>query len=993
MSTSETLDILWILICAALVMFMQPGFSSLESGLVRTKNSINVAAKNFSGFILTSGIYWSFGFALMFGASVYGWFGLSGFAIADTTNTWVMAFFLFQLGFAATASTIVSGAVAERMQFYGYLTSTLILSAIIYPIYGHWAWGSVAGGTGGWLEKLGFIDFAGSTVVHSIGGYMALASIIILGPRLRRFGKDAVPIHGHDLPFVTLGVFILWFGWIGFNGGSTLGLTPGVPGIIVNTFISGAFGGLVALAISQWKNKQVDVPMMMNGSLAGLVGVTASANMVNPLSAALIGIISGIVMYVVTFLLERLEIDDAVGAVPVHLAAGIWGTLAVALFADPAIWGGGSRLSQLSVQAIGVVAAFIWSFGVGYILLYLVNKRFPLRIDPEGERIGLNVAEHGASTEILDLLTEMDNQRKADDFTQPVSVEPHTEVGQIAQQYNFVLEDINKQTSALQLVQKTAAAANEARSVEYAMETVITEVCIATNWDTGHAYFIDESDPQILNSTPIWFIKNPAKHGDLKKITGQTSFHSGHGLPGLVLEKKEPLWLSFSKNDSHYPRRESIKEIGLHSGFAAPVFVRREVVAVLEFFSEQEREPDSDLQNVMTSVGIQLGRVVERTRSEEQRFQTVVDNMPAMILLRDLDGKFILVNKKYEEFYQLPKNKIIGKTIAEVDTHTKIAMNPELIMKHDNEVINSNKMVEYEFTMVREAREYTLTSVKFPISDQSGEVVAVGGFELDVSERKQHEAELAELVRTIEIARDRAIDATQTKSRFLSSMTHELRTPLNAIMGYTQIVKRRSEDLLPEQDTENLNKVLIRSKHLLSLINEILNLSRIESGKQEIHVGDVDVKELVNSSIATVEPLIRSDKVRIWNDSDDSYPKLVSDEVKLRQILINLLSNAVKFTLEGSVIVSVTSAKGRVQFTVSDSGIGIEEKNLTKVFEEFFMGTQVSGQKGTGLGLTISKQLAKLLGGDIYVKSTVGVGTTFTVDLPLHLAPQSLEEN
>jgi signal transduction histidine kinase len=177
------------------------------------------------------------------------------------------------------------------------------------------------------------------------------------------------------------------------------------------------------------------------------------------------------------------------------------------------------------------------------------------------------------------------------------------------------------------------------------------------------------------------------------------------------------------------------------------------------------------------------------------------------------------------------------------------------------------------------------------------------------------------------------------------------------------------------------------------LINEILNLSRIESGKQEIHVGDIDVKELVNSSIATVEPLIRSDKVRIWNDSDDSYPKLVSDEVKLRQILINLLSNAVKFTLEGSIIVSVTSAKGRVQFAVSDSGIGIEEKNLTKVFEEFFMGTQVSGQKGTGLGLTISKQLAKLLGGDIYVKSTVGVGTTFTVDLPLHLAPQSLEEN
>jgi Amt family ammonium transporter len=468
MSTAEALDVAWILVAAALVMFMQAGFSSLESGSVRTKNSINVAAKNFADFCLTAAVFWVFGYALMFGDSVGGWFGASDLFFSETTSALLMAFFIFQIGFAGTATTIMSGAVAERMKFSGYLIMALVMSAVIYPVYGPWAWGSLAGGEAGWLESLGFLDFAGSTVVHSMGGWMALAGVIIIGPRLGRFGKNSVPIRGHDVPIVTLGVFILWFGWFGFNGGSTLALTNEVPTIIVNTTISGAFGGLVAMAISWRTGGHVGVATMMNGSLAGLVAVTASANIVSPADSAIIGGIAGVVMYGVTVLLERVEIDDVVGAVPVHLGAGIWGTLAVALFGNPEAWGGDGRLSQLGVQATGVVAAFVWGFGLGFLLLWLVNRRFPLRVDPDGERIGLNVAEHGASTEILDLLTDMDKQRQTDDYSTPIAVEPHTEIGQIAQQYNRVLEGINVQTAALRLLRNTASAANEAQSVDEA---------------------------------------------------------------------------------------------------------------------------------------------------------------------------------------------------------------------------------------------------------------------------------------------------------------------------------------------------------------------------------------------------------------------------------------------------------------------------------------------------------------------------------------------
>jgi Amt family ammonium transporter len=409
--THTPLDIAWVLLCAALVMLMQAGFCCLESGLVRSKNSINVAFKNFVDFLLSSALFWMFGFALMFGASQGGLFGTTGFFFGGEGTAWLLAFFIFQMMFCGTATTIISGAVAERMRFSGYLIVATLVAGLIYPIIGHWVWGGAESGTAsGWLAAMGFIDFAGTTVVHSVGGWVSLAAVIIIGPRLGRFEHGNATIHGHDLPLVTLGVFLLWFGWFGFNGGSTFGLTDQVPGILINTTISGAFGGLAALALSWRVLGRPDVGIIMNGALAGLVGITGSAHIMTTVAAMGIGLIAGVVMFAGTLLLERLKLDDVVGAFPVHGCGGVWGTLAVPIFGNPETWGTGlGRWDQFLVQATGVGACFLWAF-------------CPLRIDPDGERIGLNVAEHGASTEILDLLNEMDDQRQSGDFSRHVSV-------------------------------------------------------------------------------------------------------------------------------------------------------------------------------------------------------------------------------------------------------------------------------------------------------------------------------------------------------------------------------------------------------------------------------------------------------------------------------------------------------------------------------------------------------------------------------------------
>jgi len=473
-------DIMWVVLCSALVLLMQGGFCCLESGLVRSKNSINVALKNLVDICVAAALFWAFGYALMFGASRGGWIGGSGFFLIDNQQPWVLAFFLFQLVFCGTATTIVSGAVAERMRFAGYLAVTVIVAGLIYPVIGHWAWGGLADGTTtGWLKGLGFIDFAGSTVVHSVGGWVALAAILVIGPRLGRFGKDGSAIRGHNVPIAALGVILLWFGWFGFNGGSTLRLDESIPLILVNTSIAASFGALTGLSISWLVVHRPQVQDTINGVIAGLVGITAACNIVSPLSAACIGAVAGMICFGACRLLERWQIDDVIGAVPAHACAGVWGTLAVALFGHHSAWQAGlTWWQQLGIQAMGAAVCFAWSFGVAFPVLWLLNRFFALRVCPADERQGLNIAEHGASTDLVELVTEMEDQRRSADYSHPVTVEPHTEFGQIAAQYNRVLERVNaeieqRERSAVELVAKNvqlneariaADAANQAKS-------------------------------------------------------------------------------------------------------------------------------------------------------------------------------------------------------------------------------------------------------------------------------------------------------------------------------------------------------------------------------------------------------------------------------------------------------------------------------------------------------------------------------------------------
>ncbi len=449
-------DMLWLALCAGLVFNMQIGFLCLESGLTRSKNAINVAIKNVADLSISILLYWLFGFALMFGTSQGGLIGTDHFMPeVSGLDPWPMAFFVFQAMFCTTAATIISGAAAERMRFNAYLLISALGAGLIYPIFGHWAWGGTFSSGQGWLSARGFVDFAGSTVVHSVGGWMALAVVLVIGARQGRFdGRQGVrTMPGSNLPLAMLGGLLLMFGWFGFNGGSTLAFDARVPGIVVNTLLGAVAGIAGAMAISWWRNGYVEAVAPLNGMLAGLVAVTASAHAITASAAFTIGLGGAAAMCVAESLLVRWRIDDAVGAVPVHLAAGIWGTFAVALFGDPAQLGTGlGFLAQLRVQVEGIVTCGLWAFGVTYAALRVLDRHYPLRVTPEDELRGLNVAEHGARTELIELLTVMEEHQRQGHFHKEVEVEPFTEVGQIASQYNKVLRALQKAVNKTQTI-------------------------------------------------------------------------------------------------------------------------------------------------------------------------------------------------------------------------------------------------------------------------------------------------------------------------------------------------------------------------------------------------------------------------------------------------------------------------------------------------------------------------------------------------------------
>ena len=395
------IDTLWVLVAAFFVFFMQAGFGMVEAGFIRAKNTCNILTKNFLDFCMASLGFFMFGYAIMFGSG-NSLFGIKGWFLVGAesgTGVPVYAFWLFQAAFCGAAATIVAGGMAERMKFPAYLIYSFIISSLIYPMVGHWIWG------GGWLARLNFVDFAGSTVVHAVGGFAALIGTITLKPRIGKYNPDGTAnvIAGHSIPLASLGVFILWFGWFGFNPGSTLGVGDGnlIARVAINTNLAAAMGGIFAM-ITVWKMfGKPDLSMAMNGALAGLVAITAPCAFVEPWAAIVIGAVGGVVVVLGVVLLDKLKVDDPVGAVSVHGFNGIWGTLAIGLFGQKALglhnnglfYGGG--LAQLGVQILGVSAVVIFVLLAMGIVFKLIDRTIGLRVGREEELKGLDIGEHG----------------------------------------------------------------------------------------------------------------------------------------------------------------------------------------------------------------------------------------------------------------------------------------------------------------------------------------------------------------------------------------------------------------------------------------------------------------------------------------------------------------------------------------------------------------------------------------------------------------------
>jgi Amt family ammonium transporter len=405
-TVTDEVGLLWTCLAAFLVFFMQAGFALVEAGFTRAKNCVNIIMKNLLDFSVGSVTFWMLGFGLMFGVSTTGWYGTTDFfvdgLVDGQASNLEFAFLIFQTVFAATAATIVSGAMAERTKFTSYLLYSALITAFVYPISGSWAWGGLYNGQG-WLEKLEFIDFAGSTVVHSVGGWAALAGALVIGPRIGKFHPDGTvtPILGHSMPMAALGVFILWLGWFGFNPGSTTALDGGkFARVAVITNLSAVGGVISAMATSWALFKKPDVSFALNGALAGLVSITAACYDVGPGSALIIGLLGGLLCVLSVLSFDRLRIDDPVGAISVHGVCGAWGTLSVGLFAHPAydghaglLFGGGFGI--LGVQLLGVFAYFVWAFGASWAIFWAIKATVGLRVSQEEEIQGLDPTEHG----------------------------------------------------------------------------------------------------------------------------------------------------------------------------------------------------------------------------------------------------------------------------------------------------------------------------------------------------------------------------------------------------------------------------------------------------------------------------------------------------------------------------------------------------------------------------------------------------------------------
>ena len=465
-------------------MFQQAGFLCLETGLTRKKNSINIAAKNLGDGCIAFLVFWCVGYSIAFNDNGLAIDSDLLFFEAEVGNYAEFGFFFYQAMFCCAAVTIIAGAVSERVSYQGYLLLSFFTAIVIYPVMCNLVWSE-----NGWLRALGFFDYAGSTVVHSLAGWIALAAVIVIGPRLGRFDSNGKPenIPQSNLVLSSLGVLILWFGWIGFNGGALGGFSPEVLPVIVNTLIGGCGGFTLVLLIKLVTQAPVKMPDCINGLLAGLVSVTAGANIMFGYEALLVSMVGAAIMLSCNQLLLRCRIDDAIGVIPVHLGAGVWGTLVLPFLAR-------SELSLIP-QLMGIACCGFWCFSTAFILIKVLRVFVVFRVDAQAEFVGLNISEHGATDELVELLQELNETTKNPDFNARLTIEPFTEVGRIADKFNKLLQRLD--TNNKSLLDEKAKTQGSLINMQQLNAAISAHTLVSTTDLRGRITFVNEKFCQL----------------------------------------------------------------------------------------------------------------------------------------------------------------------------------------------------------------------------------------------------------------------------------------------------------------------------------------------------------------------------------------------------------------------------------------------------------------------------------------------------------------
>ncbi|MBI2421806.1 MAG: ammonium transporter [Candidatus Hydrogenedentes bacterium] len=1038
----ELLDIMWMLVAASLVFMMQGGFMCLESGFTRSKNSINVAIKNFTDFLISFALFWVWGFGVMFGASNEGWIGLDHFFLPfETAGQWTTAFFFFQAMFCATSVTILSGAVAERMRYINYVVLAFIISGLIYPVYGHWVWNSASGiSTGGWLGNRGFVDFAGSSVVHSVGGWVSLACLLVIGPRRGRFPEGAPPrtIHGHDLPLSVLGAILLFMGWFGFNGGSTLTLNSSVPMIIANTALAGCTGGLMTLGVGWMIRKLPDVGLVINGALAGLVAITANCHVVSAEEAAIIGAIGGLVMLGTDSLLTRLRIDDAVGAIPVHLSAGVWGTLAVAFFGNAELLGTGLGYGeQVLVQLLGVAVGGVWAFGVTYLILLPINRVFPFRVDVASEEQGLNFSEHGATTELIDLLQAMEEQGRAGDLSIRVPVEPFTEVGQIARRYNLVMDRLQKAVNRSDHIVRDI----QDGIVTFARNGVLTSLNPGAEKLFGYAAADLMGMPvtTLLAASPAgeaiglealldWGNKRSDKllygvRRDSGRFPVEVRVSPGSAMGGSeytslvkdVTERKvaeDALQESRDRTRRHNHALTVLSNAERKCGGNFPAMVREIVDVAMKTldlgrvtvwrFSERPNtlqnvylfeRGEHDLKQVTLSVEIELPAAL-RNAMQTHRLISTGDAMNDPRTRGLWIGYLLRQNITSLLITQLRMGGEVWGLLFFEQTGVQRHWYPE-------EEQFAASSADFLVMAYEEAERLRVEEEIRQINEQLEHRVHARTAELQTSNQ-----ELRETLERLERTQNKLVNSEKMAAlgELVAGVAHEINTPVGVAVTATSHLQLKTEEFLRQYDAGQIKKseleryLRLAGESTTMLMSNLTRAADLVQSFKKVAVDQTseamrvfDLREYVHEVLLSLRPKLKKTEHDILVHCPEDL-QLRTFPGALSQILTNLIMNSLIHGFEekeaGKIEITFSPEESELLMTYRDNGKGIPPEYLGRIFDPFF--TTRRGSGGSGLGLHILYNIvSQQLQGSIHCESEPGVGTAFFVRFAMNIEEEA----